>query len=158
MGRAKGALLLDLGVIADRLRAEPMLPRLSQAQKVVGLFEEAESELAKAVGMNPRQVVSVLGSLGPLLPAVALASYGARLDEVQRRFEEKLLEASRRAEGDEAKLEAVLKLAEAAEKAQAPWPSELRRSFQERLRARQALLSIEKELSKESGAENSHLL
>ena len=55
-GRSGGAKVLELATILDRLKDDAMLPRLTLAHKVVALFEEAQAELQKPSGMNPKVV------------------------------------------------------------------------------------------------------
>ncbi|CAK9101987.1 unnamed protein product [Durusdinium trenchii] len=163
-GRAKGSAVLDLAIVADGWRDEPMLPRLTKAHKVVGLFEEAMGEVQKTSGMNPKVVVTVLKDLGPLLESVAsLEAYRQRLLTIVEKFREKLEEACQKAlaaEGDvEARLAGLLKLAESGDVAQEAFLSVPELSYEKKnftdsiskVGVKKALESIEAELSKESG-------
>lgn len=164
-GRSRGAKVLELTSILDRLKDDgKMLPRLSQAYKVVSLFEEAQGELQKPSGMNPKVVVRVLGDLGPVLESVAeIRGYGETLQDIVEKFKEKLEDACRKAcsaEGDvDARLGGLTKLAESGDVAQDTFSKITALSFRKtgfvaaisRVAAEKSLDAIEEELSKESG-------
>lgn len=164
-GRVGGARVLELTNILDRLRDDgQMLPRLTKAHKVVSVFEEAQGELKKPSGMNPKVVVRVLGDLGPLLPSVAgIRGYGGALQDIVEKFKEKLEDACGKAcsaEGDvDARLGGLTKLAESGDAAQDTFSKITALSFRKtgfvaaisRVAAEKSLEAIEEELSKESG-------
>ncbi|CAJ1384146.1 unnamed protein product [Effrenium voratum] len=174
-GRAQGAAAVNAAEAADRLRAAktasgasgalktPFAERVAGAQKAVGLLEEANAELAKTAGMNPKAVVNVLKELAGALAGLN-GFYDEALRAVLERFREKLAEAAGKAlqaEGEmrDKKLAALAALAKDADSAQQalaslPGSSLELQSFAGAVsgaRSAQSLEQVELELGKESG-------
>jgi len=140
--------------------------RLEGAAGAAAKLGEMRGELAKPSGMNPTVVVQALQTLEPVWPPVAeMEAFRQRLAEALERFHERLQDACRKALGIEAKVKALLVLAEDADAKQqvlAPIVQGVQvRSFREslaRVIAGDHLKAVEAELAKESGMNAAELL
>ena len=106
-GKSGAGTVLDAGAVAENLAAAVGKPesgsalgsKLASAQKAVSLLEQANSELQKTAGMNPRTVVGILKDLpAQLQPIAGCQAYVQSTEEVVQQFRGKLRDACSKAQ------------------------------------------------------------